>query len=268
MWRPFRKLKSPQYCAPEGVRIYAIGDIHGRSDLLSSLFQEIDNDLEKHPANRTLHVFLGDYIDRGPASKEVVSLILTRRGKHEVVALKGNHDIFPSLFLENPAIFDDWRVFGGVETLISYGLRPPLRAAKGDLQQLADDFAAVFPVAHADFFNALSPSFSCGDCFFVHAGVKPGTPLDQQKEEDLLWIRQEFLDHEGDFGKLVIHGHTPVNSVDDRGNRINIDTGAYATGCLTALVIEGSTVRILDTTGSNALTPARIIEGAPIVPRP
>ncbi len=100
--------------------------------------------------------------------------------------------------------------------------------ATDDLQQLAYDFAAAFPVAHADFFNGLNPSFSCGDFFFAHAGVKPGTPLDQQSEDDLLWIRQEFLDHEGDFGKIVVHGHTPVKSVEDRGNRINIDTGAYA----------------------------------------
>jgi serine/threonine protein phosphatase 1 len=254
MWRRFKMLKSPKYQAPDGVRIYAIGDIHGRSDLLASLFCEIDSDLEKRPALRVLHVFLGDYIDRGPCSREVVSLILSRRRKHEVVALKGNHDIFPNLFLKDPAILSDWRKFGGVETLISYGLRPSFRMEKDDLRQLADDFAAAFPIAHADFFNALSPSFSCGDFFFVHAGVKPGTPLDQQSEDDLLWIRQEFLDHEGDFGKLVIHGHTPVKSVDDRGNRINIDTGAYATGCLSALVIDGSTVRLLDTTGLKTRT--------------
>lgn len=249
MWRRINKLRSPQHRAPDGVRIYAIGDIHGRSDLLSSLFEEIDRDLESRPTPRALHVFLGDYIDRGPASKEVVSLILSRRKKHEVVALKGNHDIFPDLFLKNPAIFDEWRMFGGVETLISYGLRPSLRMEKDELQQLAEDFAAAFPVAHADFFNALSPSFACGDFFFAHAGVKPGTPLDQQSEDDLLWIRQEFLDHEGYFGKLIVHGHTPVKSVDDRGNRINIDTGAYATGCLSSLVIDGASVQLLDTIG-------------------
>jgi serine/threonine protein phosphatase 1 len=242
-------LKSPKYQAPEGVRIYAIGDIHGRSDLLTLLFREIDADLENRPTPRALHVFLGDYIDRGPYSKEVVSLILSRRRKHEVVALKGNHDIFPNLFLKDPGIFGDWRQFGGAETLISYGLRPSLRMEMDEIRQLAYDFAAAFPVAHADFFAGLSPSFSCGDFFFVHAGVKPGTPLDQQSEDDLLWIRQEFLDHEGDFGKVVIHGHTPVKSVDDRGNRINIDTGAYATGCLSALVIDGSAVRLLDTSG-------------------
>ena len=100
--------------------------------------------------------------------------------EHEVVALKGNHDIFPNLFLKDPAILSDWRKFGGVETLISYGLRPSFRMEKDDLRQLADDFAAAFPIAHADFFNALSPSFSCGDFFFVHAGVKPGTPLDHR----------------------------------------------------------------------------------------
>jgi serine/threonine protein phosphatase 1 len=246
MWQRFKKVQV-KYRAPEGVRIYAIGDVHGRSDLLSVLFQEIDRDLEKRPSPRALHVFLGDYIDRGPRSKDVISLILSRRRKHEVVALKGNHDIFPGLFLKDPEVFEDWRQFGGVETLISYGLRPSLRMDKDDLRQLADDFAATFPVAHADFLNSLSPSFSCGDFFFVHAGVKPGTPLDQQCEDDLLWIREEFLDHGGDFGKLVVHGHTPVKSVDDRGNRINIDTGAYATGCLSALVIDGAVVRLLDT---------------------
>ncbi len=127
MWRHFKKSRSPQHRAPEGVRIYAIGDIHGRSDLLASLFHEIDTDLEARPALRALHVFLGDYIDRGPSSREVVSLVLSRRRKHEVVALKGNHDIFPNLFLKDPAIFRDWRQFGGAETLISYGLRPSLQ---------------------------------------------------------------------------------------------------------------------------------------------
>ncbi len=166
------------------------------------------------------------------------------------MALKGNHDIFPLLFLKDPASFSDWRLLGGAQTLISYGLRPALGMERAELGQLSREFAEALPAAHADFFSGRSPSFSCGDYFFVHAGVRPGIPLDKQDEDDLLWIRQEFLDCENDFGKLIVHGHTPVKEVHNRPNRINVDTGAYATGKLSALVLEGPSVQVLDTMNS------------------
>jgi serine/threonine protein phosphatase 1 len=144
-------------------------------------------------------------------------------------------------------VLDEWRALGGLQTLMSYGLSPSVNADDDDTGALARRFAAVLPDSHAQFLAGLKPSFSCGDFFFVHAGVKPGVPLDRQREEDLLWIRDDFLLHEEDFGKMVIHGHTPVRDPDFRDNRINIDTGAYATGKLTCLIIEQGGLALLNT---------------------
>ncbi len=163
MWHRLKqKLASRVNRLPDGIRIYAVGDIHGRADLLSSLFETIDRDLSDRPVPRALHVFLGDYVDRGPHSLQVVASILARRERHEVVALKGNHDIFPLLFLRDPASFADWRLLGGAQTLISYGLRPALGMERTELGQLSAEFSEALPAAHTDFFSGLSPSFSCG----------------------------------------------------------------------------------------------------------
>ncbi|MEW6436825.1 MAG: metallophosphoesterase family protein [Pseudomonadota bacterium] len=245
------KFKSARPRLPEGVRVYAIGDVHGRADLLSHLFALIDADLARRAPARVLHIMLGDYIDRGPASREVIDLILTRAARHDVVALKGNHDAFVPQALDDPSAMGDWLLMHGVETLASYGLTSA-NVAKSRLSDLAKAFAAVLPDSHLEFFRGLKPSFSCGDFFFAHAGVRPGIDLDRQSEEDLIWIRQDFLRHEGDFGKVIVHGHTPVRSVERRTNRIAIDTAAYATGRLTALVIEGRDLRVIDTAGAAA----------------
>jgi serine/threonine protein phosphatase 1 len=246
---PGLKFKSPaRPRLPEGLRVYAIGDVHGRADLLSHLFALIDADLARQTPARMLHILLGDYIDRGPASREVIDLILARAAQHDVVALKGNHDAFVPQALDDPSAMGDWLLMHGVETLASYGLTSA-NVAKSRLSDLAKAFAAVLPDSHLEFFRGLKPSFSCGDFFFAHAGVRPGIDLDRQLEEDLIWIRQDFLRHEGDFGKVIVHGHTPVRSVEHRTNRIAIDTAAYATGKLTALVIEGRDLRVIDTAG-------------------
>jgi serine/threonine protein phosphatase 1 len=231
---------------PEGLRIYAIGDVHGRADLLERLFGLIDADLARRPAPRALHVLLGDYIDRGPASRAVIDGILARAALCELVTLKGNHDAFLLQALDDPATMGDWLLMHGVETLTSYGLTSAT-VAGSRLSDLARAFAAALPPSHLDFFRGLRSSFFCGDFFFAHAGVRPGVDLARQSEKDLLWIRQEFLRHEGDFGKVVVHGHTPVHDVERRRNRIGIDTAAYASGKLTALVIEGSDLRVIDT---------------------
>jgi serine/threonine protein phosphatase 1 len=229
------------------VRVYAIGDIHGRADLLALLFAAIDADIAARPVKRALHVLIGDYVDRGPSSREVVDLILKRRAFHELVALKGNHDIYPLKLIQRPETYDEWRALGGIETLMSYGLRPTLRMAGNESHELADLFRAALPPNHFDFFTQLKPSFSIGDFLFAHAGVRPGVPLDRQSEDDLLWIREEFLAYEANFGKVIVHGHTPVRKIECHPNRINIDTGAYATGRLSALVIEGSDLKMLQT---------------------
>ena len=232
---------------PDGLRIYAIGDVHGRADLLKGVFAAIDVDLAVSPPAQALQVFLGDYIDRGPASREVVDLIIERSRAHQTVSLKGNHESYATRFLKDPTVLGEWRALGGLQTLMSYGLSPSVNADDDDTGALARRFAAVLPDSHAQFLSGLKPSFSCGDFFFVHAGVRPGVPLDRQREEDLLWIRDDFLLHEEDFGKLVIHGHTPVRDPDFRDNRINIDTGAYATGKLTCLIIEQAGLALLNT---------------------
>jgi serine/threonine protein phosphatase 1 len=236
----------PKEC---GFMIYAIGDVHGRADLLVELFAAIDADLaDRPPAADILHVFLGDYIDRGPESRRTIDLVIARRRRHETVLLKGNHETFPAQFLSDP-MFGDWRHLGGLETLMSYGLRPTIDANPQEQRALARQFAAALPESHARFFSELKNSFCCGDFFFVHAGVKPGVPLERQREEDMLWIREDFLHHEEDFGKIIVHGHTPVRESDFYDNRINIDTGAYATGKLTCPVMERDQLAVLNTIG-------------------
>jgi serine/threonine protein phosphatase 1 len=230
---------------PDGVRIYAVGDVHGRADLLDQVLSRIDGDLASDPNCRPIQVFLGDYIDRGPSSRDVLDRLIKRSRTHEIVFLKGNHESYVFEFLENPAILDNWRLFGGLETLISYGLKPSINADTLEQAELAKTLAALLPDRHRRFLSNLSPSFTCGDFFFVHAGVKPGIALEHQREEDLLWIRDDFLFCEEDFGKMIVHGHTPVRDPDIRHNRINIDTGAYATGRLTCLIIETDEVFVL-----------------------
>ena len=229
---------------PEGTRIYVVGDVHGRADLLERAFFRIDADLAGWQG-KSVHVFLGDYIDRGPDSRDVIDLLIARRLEHDAVLLKGNHETFVAEFLQNPATLSEWRQFGGLETLMSYGLRPSLKPDMTEQRELAAALGERLPEMHRQFLKSLALSFTCGDFFFVHAGVKPGVPLSLQKEADLLWIRDEFLLHEENFGKIVVHGHTPVREADIRPNRINIDTGAYATGHLTCLVIEQDDVAII-----------------------
>jgi serine/threonine protein phosphatase 1 len=235
----FSKSATRRARTPEGTRIYAVGDIHGRADLLAPLLLRIDAHLASRPAERAIHVFLGDYIDRGPASREVVDQLLRWGRTHEVVFLKGNHEAYASDFLKNPDIIDEWRQYGGFETLLSYGLAPSLSLDPAQRRKLAVSFHRALPHSHRHFFGHLRLSFTCGDYFFVHAGIRPGIPFADQREEDLLWIRDEFLSYEKILDKIVVHGHTPVPEVEVRLNRINIDTGAYATGRLTCLLLEG-----------------------------
>ena len=143
-------------------------------------------------------------------------------------------------FLPISRTLDAWRQNGGLETLLSYGLRPTINPDRHEQVKLADELAWALPREHLEFLESLNLSFSCGDYLFVHAGIRPGVPIQEQTEDDLLWIRDEFLAHEQPFERFVVHGHTPVNAPDLRSNRINIDTGAFATGRLTCIVIESS----------------------------
>jgi serine/threonine protein phosphatase 1 len=230
---------------PTGTRIYAVGDLHGCADLLSAMLRRIDEDLRARPTAKSIHVFLGDYIDRGPKSREVIDLLIARRRNHDMRFLAGNHEACASRFLDDPTVLSEWRHLGGINTLVSYGVTPTKHDDPQSQHQVAHAFRQALPDSHHDFMQGLALSFTCGDFFFAHAGVRPGIPLDKQRQQDLLWIRDDFLLHEEDFGKIVVHGHTPTAEPVVRSNRINIDTGAYATGRLTCLVLDGDKISFL-----------------------
>ena len=162
---------------PAGRRIYAVGDIHGRADLLAAVFERIDDDLKSRPIADAVQVFLGDYIDRGPNSREVIDLLIARRKGHTVVPLKGNHEDYPLRFLSKPALLSEWKNVGGLNTILSYGVTPPRRLDPQSQHRLATALGHSMPDSHRRFLEGLALSFSCGDFFFVHAGVRPGVPL-------------------------------------------------------------------------------------------
>ena len=231
---------------PEGLRVYAIGDIHGRADLLDRLIASIRED-RKTAKGRSTIVYLGDYIDRGMDSRGVIERLSRGGADFQGICLRGNHDQALLDFLELPAMFRLWRDYGARETLVSYGIRPPRFDDDAEFREARDQLAAAIPVAHLDFLRGLQMSASIGDYFFVHAGVKPGVALDRQTPDDLMRIREEFLRSGADFGAVVVHGHTPMERPERRENRLSLDTGAYATGRLTAAVLEGDTCRFLQT---------------------
>jgi len=234
--------------APEGVRIYAIGDVHGRADLLAQLAQIISDDLARSPVERVITVFLGDYVDRGPGSAAVLERLAAADFPTAIATLRGNHEATMLQFLQDPDVLENWRQYGGLETLASYGVnvREIMRGRGFDAAREA--LWQAMPKAHHDFLNGTLMSWSAGDYFFAHAGVKPHVPLETQDERDLLWIRDEFLSFRGSFdGKVVVHGHTPMDAPELLANRINVDTGAYATGVLTCVALDGAERRILST---------------------
>lgn len=226
--------------APSGIRIYAIGDIHGCADLLERAFTVIDNHITGLDTERVIHVFLGDYVDRGPDTKRTLDLLIDRSKNHEAIFVRGNHEQLMLDFLKQPSILSEWWSMGGAPTLLSYGLSLGSKCRLGEEFSLRDALVAAMPESHRAFLSSLRSAYSCGDFFFTHAGVRPGVALDLQREDDLMWIREPFLSSRHDFGKVVVHGHTPVREPEMRYNRINIDTGAYATGRLSILSIKDS----------------------------
>jgi serine/threonine protein phosphatase 1 len=228
---------------PASTRIYAVGDIHGRADLLIETIARIEDDVRRRPIQHSVEVYLGDYIDRGPDSKKVIDLLAVRLVENRAVCLRGNHEAMLEGFLEDPAYLCHWRQLGGTQTLASYGIFPRSRLeTEADLQRR---FRRVFPHTHDLFLQCLRYSFCCGDFLFVHAGIRPGISIERQDINDLIWIRHEFLDSAQTHGRFVVHGHTPVPHPDIRPNRVNIDTGAWHTGTLTCIAIEGTTILVL-----------------------
>jgi len=236
-----------QMCVPDGVRVYAIGDIHGQLGLLRTLHQKIKRDIEANTPEECILVYIGDYVDRGPDSKGVISALI--RGapfQAETHYLKGNHEDALLTFLEDPPFLRLWRDYGGLETLASYGIEVPRDAEDDDwIHEAHYKFSAALPKTHLAFLQGLKTSYERGDFYFTHAGVRPGVPLDEQQPADQLWIREPFLTSRRFHGKIVVHGHTPQEQPVIKTNRIGIDTGAYITGALTAIVLEGTTFRFL-----------------------
>jgi serine/threonine protein phosphatase 1 len=233
----------------DGRRVYAVGDIHGRADLLERLHGLIRADVVAAPKRRNVLVYLGDYIDRGTGSSAVVEMLIERPLEgFEAVHLKGNHEDFLLGFLDDHSIAANWVLNGAMETLRSYGVAPldMMRGTSGQ-RKVQRALAAAVPPHHLAFFRTLETRHVEGDYVFVHAGLRPGVSLKDQREIDLLWIRGEFLSNESFFPKFVVHGHTSRREPEVRANRINIDTRAYHSNRLTCLVLDGADRRFLRT---------------------
>lgn len=231
---------------PPNTRVYAVGDIHGRSDLLAETIARIDDDVRRRPVEHVVEVYLGDYIDRGPDSSGVLDLLAVRLVRRHAICLRGNHEAILERFLRQDAdTLYHWAKLGGLQTLASYDIVPRSRSETETPLAVQRSLLEIFPREHELFLQCLRNSFVCGDFLFVHAGIKPGVPMNQQDPEDLFWIRDEFLNSDLNHGKVIVHGHTPVDHPDIRENRINIDTGAWRTGVLTCIAIEGATVLVL-----------------------
>jgi serine/threonine protein phosphatase 1 len=246
--RSRRAPAAPVAQMPENIRAYAIGDIHGRLDLLDQLIEAVDADDAARPPAQTHLIFLGDLIDRGPQSAEVIERVIEiRNTRPNVSVIAGNHEEVFLLALEGDR--EALRFFsriGGRETILSYGIADETYN-RTDYDGLADLLAAHVPAHHVEFLGSLKDTVTLGDYLFVHAGIRPGVPLEEQKLSDLRWIRRTFLDFQGYEGFVVVHGHTPCAAVEHRHNRVGIDTGAWETGRLTALGLEGTDRWQIDT---------------------
>lgn len=238
-----------------GCRAYAVGDVHGRLDLLNRLLSKIERDMAGRPRAKTYIVFLGDLIDRGPDSSGVVERLRTYRPPDvSVVHLSGNHEeVLLEILSGKLGVLPAWLKFGGVECALSYGIDP-------DSLRQSEERAAIalvrekVPRAHREFLRSFADTFRFGDYLFVHAGIRPGVGLDEQERKDLRWIREPFLGDAKEHGFMVVHGHTIAAEIDERANRIGIDTGAYQSGILTAIAVEDDRRWFLQTGNDGAST--------------
>lgn len=232
----------------DGVVIYAVGDIHGRADLLRTALRKIQSDA-RSAGSQPIAVFLGDYVDRGPESANVLQILSSDPLPGiDTRFLKGNHDAYLLDFLKGRVSGAEWLNYGGAETLVAYGVKPPsglgtAAAWEGARQELA----ARMPEAHRGFLSALELTACYGRYLFVHAGVRPGRSLKAQEERDLLEIREPFLSAKARYKYFVVHGHTPAPRAYRDHRRLCLDTGAFATGVLTLARLEGNEIRLFST---------------------
>jgi len=251
-WRKKGEIKPPRPPASltPGHRVYAIGDVHGRFDLLLDLIARIEADNAARVPTEVHVVMLGDLIDRGPQSREIIDYFL--QGAPGFACwhfIMGNHEEMLLKLIDQPdsALLPQFLRFGGRETFESYGA--PQRVLDTPDLYAPDTLLFHVPEDHRDFMRRMDDGILVGDYFFTHAGIRPGVALDQQEQQDLRWIRKGFLDSDADHGMIVVHGHTVLDEVEVRPNRIGIDTGAYATGKLTALGLEGTERWFIQTEG-------------------
>lgn len=247
-----RNTPLPQHTLPAGERVYAIGDIHGRIDLFDALIDAIEHDDTEAPAGQTTVILLGDLVDRGPGSAQVIARAREWQAKRQVRILAGNHE---QMFLESFESNEVLRHFlrhGGRETLLSYGLSEAT-VYDTTLEELGDLLPGLVSQADRDFVAGFENYIAIGDYLFVHAGIRPDVPLEEQARHDMLWIREPFLGYAGPHPLMVVHGHTIFETVDARPNRIGIDTGAFRSGILTALVLEGSSRRYIQAVDDGGL---------------
>ncbi|MEO6386879.1 MAG: metallophosphoesterase family protein [Croceibacterium sp.] len=235
----------PPAAVPAGQRVYAIGDIHGRLDLFTALIEAIEADDASRPAAQTLIVLLGDLVDRGADSKGVIDLARAWQGTRAVRILAGNHEEMFLRSLNDTEMFRHFLRHGGKETALSYGIEPA-SFQQATMEEAQDMLRQAVPGEHIDFMLAFEDMVKVGDYLFVHAGIDPRVSIEEQKRKDLRWIREPFLSHADSHGMVVVHGHTISEAPEDCGNRIGIDTGAFMTGRLTALVLEGTTRRYIE----------------------
>lgn len=233
-----------------GRRVYAVGDVHGRADLLGVLIARIVADLARFPVEKPELVLLGDYISRGPGSAAVLDFAIDGAAQLPLATtcLKGNHEDLLLRFVDGTDLWAGsvWLRFGGKAVLAAYGVEPPRETPdERQLPALADALRAAMPQRHLDFLRGLPASFERDDYLFVHGGLRPGVPLGEQTPHDMMWIRDEFLTHAGLFERFVVHGHTPVDLPQVHSNRINVDTRAYESNVLTAVVLEAGERRFL-----------------------
>ena len=245
----FSRSRAP--AAPSGPprrRAYVVGDVHGRLDLLDQLLDQIHAELAERPIDEALLIFLGDLIDRGPSSAQVVERLRTYRhpGVRPIFLLGNHEEVLLRILGGEAALISGWLRFGGGQCLESYGADPKAIRESDVATSLAAIRAAI-PAEHVAFLETFADTCRFGDYLLVHAGIRPGIPLEQQRQSDLRWIREPFLLDQADHGFLVVHGHTISPSVDEQTNRIGIDTGAYRSGVLTALAIELDQRWYLDT---------------------
>ena len=243
--RTFDPAPSAPPALPDGIRVYALSDIHGRADLFQKALEWIAQDAAQHPDKRIIEILLGDFIDRGMQSKQVLELAIAEPAHgHERICLMGNHEATLLDFLHNAQVLRGWMSYGGLPTLDAYGVELPQDMTPNSFETLREQFTAALPETHRAFLQNLQTDYLLGDYYFVHAGVRPNVPLEEQRDEDKCWIREPFLSHKKPFEKYIVHGRTPLPAPQFYPHRVNLDMNEAAEDMLACLILDGTTKHI------------------------